>query len=238
METENTLVAPAASGATIRSVASGRGLEWLVGGFRTVMKTPVFWLLGGLAFLIGNWLLGLFPVIGSMLSTAASVVAIGALMRSAQALEQGSDPVAAAKLAAGSTPLWILGALAAAMTFGLYLSMLVMGVSSMGMFMLSTGSLGPMVMISLLIMLAFGALMFMAFWLAPALVALRGASPVEAIKLSFAASLKNLVPFIVFFVLSTLACIAGAIPFGLGLLLVFPALIASSYIAYQEIFGA
>ena len=238
METENEQRQPALSGATIHTVEPGRGVEWLVGGFRIFMKTPAFWLVAGIAILAGNWILGIIPLVGEAVAMAANVVAVGALMRAAQALENGADPVAAAQLAFSSTPLWILGAMSAALTFGLMLSLMVLGLSSASMFMLGFGAVGPVLMIGLLLMLAFFALMFMGFWLAPALVALRGLAPVEAIKLSFAAALKNLVPFLVFMVLATLASIVGAIPLGLGLLVVFPAVVASSYLAYRDIFRA
>lgn len=236
METENVLVTPPAAGA-IRSVEPGRAVEWLGAGFRAFVKLPAFWAIAGLIIIFGSWLLSMFPFFGSALSTAFTVVASGALMRAHLVIDHGGDPVAEAQKAAGSSQLWILGALCAAATFGVAMAMVVMGVSSAGMYMLSNGSLGPMIMVSMLMLLVFAAVITMAFWLAPALVALRGASPVEAIRLSFAASLRNLLPFGIFFVLAMLACMATAITLGLAMIVVIPALIAASYAAYTEIFA-
>lgn len=237
METENVLVTPPATGA-IRSVEPGRAVEWLGAGFRAFMKLPAFWAIAGLIIIFGSWLLGMFPFFGSALSTAFTVVATGALMRAHLVIDNGGDPVPEAQKAAGSAPLWILGALCAAAAIGVTMAMVFMGLSSVGMFMFSSNTLGPMIMVSMLMMLVFAAVITMAFWLAPALVALRGASPVEAIRLSFAASLKNLVPFVIFFVLAMLACMATVITLGLALIVVMPALIAATYAAYQEIFPA
>lgn len=238
METENVLVPQSASGATIRSVEPGRAVEWLGAGFRAFTKTPAFWAVSGVIIIVASWMLSMFPLLGSALSTAFTVVATGALMRAHLVLDNGGDPAAEAQKAASSQPLWILGALCAAATFGVAMTMVFMGLSSVGMFMISSGTLGPMILVSLVMMLAFAALITMAFWLAPALVALRGASPVEAIKLSFAASLKNLLPFVIFFVLATLACMATVITLGLAMIVVLPALIAATYAAYKEIFPA
>lgn len=238
METENVLVTPATSGTAIRTVDAGRAVEWLIGGFRMVFKAPGFWIVAGLIIMVATWILGMFPLIGSALSTAAAIVGAGALTLAARALEQGGDPAAAAQKAAQSSPLWILGALSAALTFVMAMTMLVLGLSSAGAYMFTSGGFGPMLAISALITIAMAVVITMAFWLAPALVALQGVNPVEAIRLSVLASLKNLVPFIVFFILSMIACMATVITLGLALIVVIPALIAASYIAHNEIFAA
>jgi uncharacterized membrane protein len=75
-----------------------------------------------------------------------------------------------------------------------------------------------------------------ALWLAPALVALRGVNPIDAIRLSLTASIRNVGPFLIFALLSMIACIIGALPLGLGLLVVFPVLMCASYLAYKDIF--
>lgn len=237
METENVLVTPPAVG-TIRSVEPGRAVEWLAAGFRAFMKLPAFWAISGLIIIFVSWLLGMFPFFGSALSSAFTVVAIGALMRAHLVIDRGGDPAAEAQKAAGSTPLWILGALNGAAILALAIAMMVMGMSSLGMLMVAGGGLGPMILVSVLMMLVLTAVITMAFWLAPALVALRGVNPVEAVKLSFAASLKNLVPFVIFFVLAMLACMATVITLGLAMIVVLPALIAATYAAYNEIFPA
>lgn len=238
METENVVVTPAAAGTAIRSVDAGRAVEWLVGGFRMVFKTPGFWIVAGLVLMVGSWVLGMFPFIGSAVSTAFVVVGTGALCISARAQEIGADPTAAAQQAAQSAPLWILGALAAALAFVMVMVMVVLGMSTAGMYMLTTGGFGPMLAVSVLFVFGMTVLMAMAFWLAAPLVALQGINPVEAIRLSVLASLKNLVPFIVFAVLSMIACMATMITLGLAMIVVLPAMIAASYIAHNEIFAA
>jgi uncharacterized membrane protein len=77
----------------------------------------------------------------------------------------------------------------------------------------------------------------MAIWFAPALVVLRGMAPVDAIKASFAASMKNIVPFVVFGVLYIIAAIVASIPFGLGWIVLVPVLLLTAYVSYQDVFG-
>ena len=76
----------------------------------------------------------------------------------------------------------------------------------------------------------------MAGWFAPALVLLNDVAPVEAMKQSFQACMKNFVPFVVYSVVATLAVIVAFVPLLLGLFVVIPALVASFYPQYASIF--
>jgi len=60
---------------------------------------------------------------------------------------------------------------------------------------------------------------------------------VAAIKQSFGACLKNIVPFLIYGVVAFVLSIVATIPFGLGWLVLGPVLAASVYTAYQDIFG-
>lgn len=240
MDNDNALPTPPAVTPTIRTVDVNRSIEWLAGGWRMFMKVPGSWVVVALIMLIGGAILGyiLPDLIGSPLSTALYIVATGALMRSCKSLDDGLDIASGAQAAASSTPLWILGAIAAAMSFAITLLTGMLGLSSFAVIMLSPSSMFQMLGLSALILFACSVLMGMALWLAPALVVLRGVNPVEAVKLSLLASLKNIVPYIVFALLAILLCIVASIPLGLGLLVAVPMLICSAYLAYKDIFGA
>jgi uncharacterized membrane protein len=236
MENQDTTVTPGNASPTIRSVNVNRGVEWLVGGFRMFAKAPGPWLLAALALLIGSWILGLFWIIGGALSTAFSVVFTGAMMRAAQSVENGQDFASGLQAAATSVPLWILGALAAAMSFGMFLVLGVLGFGAFGVGMMSPGAVGGMIGIGMLVMLVVIFALSAALWLAPALVVLKGVNPVDAVRLSLTASVRNIAPFLIFALLAMIACIIGALPLGLGLLVVFPVLMCASYLAYKDIF--
>ncbi len=63
-------------------------------------------------------------------------------------------------------------------------------------------------------------------------------APVEAMKASFAACLKNTVPFLVYGALYLVAAIVASIPFGLGWIVLVPVLMLTMYVSYKDIFGS
>jgi uncharacterized membrane protein len=64
----------------------------------------------------------------------------------------------------------------------------------------------------------------------------RNAAPLEAMKVSFFACLKNIVPFIVYGVILFVLYVIAMIPFGLGMLIMVPVSMGSVYASYVEIF--
>jgi uncharacterized membrane protein len=240
MDTENALVPPSGHNPSIRTVDVNRSVEWLAGGFRMFMKNPGIWVLATLALIIGAWLLGFIlpDLLSGPANTIVAIVAVGALMRACQAQDEGRDFTSGVQAAASSAPLWILGLIAAALNFGLALLTGLLGLSSMGVFLMTPSLLFHALGFGALIIFAVSVLLGMALWLAPALVVLRGVSPIDAIKLSLLGSLKNIVPYIIYSLLVIMLCIVAAIPLGLGLLVAIPMLICSAYLAYKDIFGA
>ena len=99
----------------------------------------------------------------------------------------------------------------------------------------AVGSL-TVLLLAILLFLACAIPVYMAMWFAPALVVLHDMAPIEAVRRSFGASMKNMVPFLVYgFVLVVLSVIA-AIPLMLGLLVLAPVVVASVYTSYRDIF--
>jgi uncharacterized membrane protein len=85
--------------------------------------------------------------------------------------------------------------------------------------------------------LALSVLLSMAIWFAPALVALGGVAPIDAIKASFAANLKNLLPIAVFGVLYLVAAVVASLPMMLGWILLMPLVMLAAYVSYRDVFG-
>lgn len=238
MDTDNVLHPPMIVPA-IRTVAPGRSVEWLLGGFRIFMKSPGMWVLVGLALLLGSWMIGkLGPSwLSSSVNTVLFLVLMGASMKACAELDAGRHPIAAAQEVLQMKSLWILGAIGAGLSLVVGIAGMVLGVSSIGLMFISPGMFFGFAGLAFLLILALSIALGMALWLAPALVVLNGVEPVQAVKMSLAASLKNVVPYIVLCLLAIVAVFVGAIPFGLGLLVVFPALICSSYLAYKDVFA-
>jgi uncharacterized membrane protein len=60
---------------------------------------------------------------------------------------------------------------------------------------------------------------------------------VAAVKASFSACFKNLLPLLVFGVVYAVLAIIAVIPLGLGLLLLIPVSLCAGYCSYKDIFG-
>jgi uncharacterized membrane protein len=69
-------------------------------------------------------------------------------------------------------------------------------------------------------------------------VVLRKTPPVEALQLSWAASLKNLMAFLVFGLIYIVASIVASIPFGLGWILLLPVSMLAVFVSYRDVFEA
>jgi uncharacterized membrane protein len=115
--------------------------------------------------------------------------------------------------------------------------------ASMWMF-LGVGNTDPEAVAAMALRLALAALvmlalllpLFMALWFAPALAVFHQQGPAEAMKNSFVACLKNVVPFLLYSVILLLLTFVASIPFGLGWLVLGPVLAASLYTSYRDIF--
>jgi hypothetical protein len=93
-----------------------------------------------------------------------------------------------------------------------------------------------MILLAALIMLALSLPLYMALWFASPLIVLGGSDVVGALKVSFAACLKNIVPFLIWSLAMLVLAIPATIPVFLGWLLLGPVLMASIYLSYRDIF--
>ena len=93
-------------------------------------------------------------------------------------------------------------------------------------------------MLSLLLSLALSVPAVMAIWFAPALVFFNNMQPVEALKASFEACMKNVLAFLVYGLIVLVLAFFAALPVGLGFLVLIPVLAGSVYAAYRDVFVA
>jgi len=92
------------------------------------------------------------------------------------------------------------------------------------------------VVMPILIAMLFIVPILMAYWYAPILVGLNNLTATEAMKLSFLACLKNMLPFLLYGLIFMLLLVAAIIPFGLGLLIAVPVMMTSLYASYVDVF--
>ena len=231
-----------------RGVSASYGWWWIAKGFGLFRKSPIMWLaMFGCYFLLGM-ASSIIPIIGPITLNLLAPVFIAGFMFGCRALEQG-QPLEIKYLFAGfkshTAQLITVG--------GLYFSgiLLIVGI----MFV----SLDPSVMhalmanekltdaqaqalvgsnfkLSVLWALLLAAPLMMAYWFAPILVAFHGLTAFQALKQSFLASLKNITPSLVYGIVAFILLVVAMIPFGLGLLVMIPTMMATLYTSYRDIF--
>jgi uncharacterized membrane protein len=227
-----------------RSVEMGQGLEWLKDGWQLFLKNPGVWIAMAIIAFVIFVALNLIPVVGHLGANLLGPVIGAGMLIGARALAQGEE-LKVEHLFAGFKQntgnlivlgvLWMVGMIVlmaivfvigggAAITGGMMGHAPGVGMAVGGLFL------------ALLVGLALSVPLAMAMWFAPALVVFRNTAPVEALKTSFNACLKNLGPFLIYGVLLLVASVVAAIPLGLGFILLLPVAAGSVYASYVDIF--
>jgi uncharacterized membrane protein len=226
-----------------RTVDAGRGVSWWSEGWALFIKNAGMWVVMSLIFLVISIVLSVIPILGGLALALLFPVFIGGWMMAARKLETGGA-LEVADLFAGFkgklTPLVVLGGIVLGATIIMWIVIAALGVGA-AVGMGSGRAMGAgffSILLALLIGLSFGVLVGMAMWFSPALVVFHDMPPVDAIKASFSAGLKNIIPFLVFGVLYIVAAVIASIPFGLGWLVLIPVLMLTMYSSYKDVFGS
>ena len=227
---------PTASGPSsirVNRVAAARGLDWIVAGWVYVARIVRAALVLAAIVLAPTLLLVMLVSlrVGSVLFSGFIVFFLAIISSYCRKLDHG-EPLPRLRDQAQlvrSYPLWIVAAIAAAATLALDFLSNTMGVYAQAA---SWSGLGLYFVFVKLLSL----LLMMTLWLAPALIVLNGASPVQAMKLSLLGTLKNILPWCVFSVLAFVLCIVALIPLGLGMLIALPTLACAAYMAWRDQF--
>jgi hypothetical protein len=88
----------------------------------------------------------------------------------------------------------------------------------------------------LLVGLVLTAIVKGALWFAPAVLAFHDLSTAHAIRWSVFAALSNLGAMILYGLVLTAAMVVAILPWGLGLVVLVPVMLASTYAGYHEVF--
>jgi uncharacterized membrane protein len=235
------------------AVPAGHGWDWIARGFGYFRSNPGAWILAVLIFFGISVLLSFVPFVGGLGVSLLATVFTGGLMRGVREQEEGrffrvKHLFAGFSNNAGQLVLvailYLVGTLIIAVLIGAWM-FAVAGPMLTIMTPNAAHPAGPEAMLAvvgptILIPLLVGSLLviplMMAYFFAPALVVLDGLSATAAMRLSFAGCLKNVLPFLLYGLIGLVLFVLAAIPFGLGLLIMVPAFVASVYAAYQDIY--
>lgn len=231
-----------------RSMPGGAGWDWIALGWKAFTAAPLMWILSVVALFVVAIVTAILPFIGSLLFQLIQAVIAGGYMAACRSLERGGEFEIEHLLSGFSKRfasllivglIFLVGWLVLVLIMFMFVGMALLGAFLSGDPSAITsavmGSVIPMALGSLVV-LALMVPLVMAYWFAPALVMIHDMPPVDAMKASFFGCLRNLVPFLVYGLVMFVAAIIAAIPMGLGFLIWVPVAIASTYVAYRQIF--
>ena len=223
-------------------VPAGRGIKWITEGYGNhVHRDLGAWVGAALVFFVLSIVLSFIPFIGSIALMLISPVVMAGFMIGAREQKSGGSFTISHIFSGFDAPGQLM--LLALFYFLGMMIVALLTLSIFGMSMLTaldTESGAPpnpaVLLLPVLVMLALMLPILMAYWFAPALIALDGLSAFEAMKQSFLGCLKNIVPMLLYGLAGLVLAVIAAIPLFLGYILLVPVIIASIYVAYSDIF--
>jgi len=227
-----------------RAVRAARGWSWIAEGWALFRRQPGAWIaliIVALLIFIG---MALIPFLGSLAGIVLTPVFAAGVFVACREQDEGRS-LSVAHLFAGFRErfgtLLSIGFIDLGITIAV--SLVVVLVTGAGLWAVLGGSdpeaiagMGITLVLAGLVMFALLLPLFMALWFAPALALFHQQGPAEAMKNSFVACLKNIVPFLLYSVILLLLSFVASIPFGLGWLVLGPVIAATLYTSYRDIF--
>jgi uncharacterized membrane protein len=246
-----------------RLLPAGEGAAWWGESWRIFCAAPLPWIGMLVVFVVISIGLSFVPIVGQPIYVVLTPVFAGGVMLGCHALARG-QPLTVGHLFEGFRgprlqPLVMLGLLSLASMFAVAVFaaatiFLALGASGLGEIVRTlhtadvaeidymalaqvVAAAGPAIILVLLIAVSVALLVAMAYWFAPALVALNGEPPLHALAKSFAASWRNFGAFLLYGLIYIGLALAATIPAGLGWLVLGPMLAGSCYAGWRTIFG-
>ena len=240
-----------------RSVSAGAAFSWISSSWELFRQQPGTWI-GYIVALFGmSILLGYIPVVGDIVWMCIQPLLIAGVVYSCYTLRKEgafvfADLFVAFQRKTGSLLITILipFVFMIAMIFAMGLLIGFAGsfigsdlfgsnLEAMLRNILTNDGIATILgaaLLFIIIMIVTVSIFAMMLWFAPALVLMHDMAPFDAIKMSFSACLKNLLPGIVFFIMMSGLMLISIIPLFLGLLITVPMFFICHYTSYHSIF--
>ncbi|MDX2218138.1 MAG: BPSS1780 family membrane protein [Burkholderiales bacterium] len=232
-----------------RSVDFGRGFNWISDAFGLFSRAALGWIAFAIILFVILLSFSMVPLIGQFLFNLISPIIVAGALVAARNLER-AEAMKPEDFMAGFSgkpvPLLILGALYMAGSLIITLVFVAIVAITVGTALLSAFldpprllefiTLGTVIslLLAALIALALYVPLLMAYWFAVPLVHFHDMAPIDAMKTSFMGCLKNMLPFLLYGIVSLVLLILAVIPLGLGLLVMVPVLVITVYTSYQD----
>jgi uncharacterized membrane protein len=227
-----------------RTVPFENGWTWIAAAWDIFRRAPGVWIGMVVTLCVVYIVLAVLPVVGAIATIVAGPVFTGGLMLASRTLDQGGE-VQFSQLFAGfkhrfGTLLGVGVLYLVGMAVIVLLAGLMTGASVFGVLNAQSPeavmALGATLLLAILIFMALLVPLLMAIWFAPPLVVFHELGAVAAMKASFVACLRNMMPFLLYGIVLLVASIVASIPFMLGWLILGPVTAASIYTGYRDIY--
>lgn len=209
----------------IRSVEASKGLTWFEEGWRLFVLKPWMWIVLAFTWMIISVVLLVFPVIGRLVDALIFPTLYSGFLYGAREVDSGRDLkivylFQALVDPATRVPVFVLGILPLGFLIVVNFVALAFGFSVLAFAVLAPLSI----------------LMSLALVYACPLVIFHGVEPVAAIKSSFNACLKNIIPVLIFGIVNFVLSLVAGITFGLGFLVLLPVTSCALYRSFQSVY--
>lgn len=236
---------PLAAPIRTRDVPARRGPGWLADGWTFFRGRPLVWMGMGAGWIVITLGLLMVPIIGGIAANVLQPVFFASFAIAARKQENG-ETIEMGELFAGFRrplmPLANLGAILLVAELAIFALLALLGLPGLTADAEGTVSMADFVREMqgkewiLLVGLVLTALVKGALWFAPAVLAFHDMNTAHAIRWSLYAALSNLGALVLYGLVLTVAMAAAILPWGLGLMVVIPVMVASSYVGYKDVF--
>jgi len=250
-----------------RAVPSGDGMKWTREAISIFTASPLMWIIFMIIFMVVNLAVAMIPFVGQLLLSLVSPMIMAGVMVGCQAVQNG-EQLDTDHFTAGfkgkTEPLLMLGAFYLGVTILLVVVAILLVVALVGTAVLlnpetaaENVGVGMALSIALVMLIMLGLMvpLLMAYWFAVPLIQFHDMNAIEALKHSFKACMKNIMPFLVYgiamlalyiaaslplilsiFTLGPLIILGALVSFGILILVVSPITFASIYTSYRGVF--
>ncbi|HYC38725.1 MAG TPA: BPSS1780 family membrane protein [Usitatibacter sp.] len=229
----------------VTEVAAGRGAAWLGESFALFRRKPMAWIGLTAGWIVITFGLIIVPLVGGVVANFLQPVFFASFAIAAYRQTRG-EPVVMGDLFAGFKrnlrALINLGALLLIAEIAIFALMALLGLPTAAGDGSATFTVSEYVEVlrGKEWILAVGFLLTVivkgALWFAPPLIAFHGMTTGHAIRWSIYAALANLGAMMVYGAALLLIFFAGLLPWALGLLVVIPMMVISTFIGYRDVF--
>lgn len=243
-ETTQFPLAPAAFTGESRLVDVGACFDWLRQGWALFAANPGAWIGSTVLLLVILLAISIVPVFGQIGANLLLPIFGAGLLQLCRVQSEGGQAEIAdifIGFRKNAGPLVMVGVIYVAGVFG---------IAFIAFLLVSGGVLGGMitgkvagvgialggVMLATLLVMVLSVPVIMATWFAPALVFFHHMKPLDAMKASFEAGVKNWLAMSIFGIILIIMTFFAMLPIGLGLLLLLPVFSGAVYASYRDIF--